>query len=270
MKLSTLILCALALLLAGCKTTEVKRPDRNTDSEAIRWQMIPAGDKPIPVKYFPSKNSGKSPSIFILHGTNGPDARGEHWAKFFNERGYNALIVDFKKGRFTGPADRLNVLPQPLIDYSLEWLTKQPEVNSKDISWMGLSYGAATGLMQEQNRWSSFILFYPGCWSFTKNQTPKPPRYWAYHAERPRVKPTLIVWGTEDGYLEGEYCPRMIELMSGSFEAFPIEGAHHGFDGELSLRFADGASPNGYSSLRPSKAARELAEKKIEEFLKIR
>ena len=262
--------CTLAFILAGCKTMGVKDLDRTLAADSIDWQMIPAGDKPIPAKYFPSKKSGKSPSIFILHGTNGPDARGEYWAKFFNERGYNALIVDFKKGRFTGPLDRLNVLPQPLVDYSVEWLIKQPEVDSKNISWMGFSYGAATGLMREQDRWSSFILFYPGCWSFTKDQTPKPPRYWAYHAERPRLKPTLIVWGTYDGYGEGEFCPKMVELMSGAVETLSIEGAHHGFDGEISINFSDGASPTGYSSLRPSKAAREIAGKRIEEFLKIR
>lgn len=253
--------------IVGCATTEDN--SQLGESSSVKWISIYAGDKPMPVKFHPSAKSGKSPTVFILHGTNGPDARGEHWAKFFNKSGYNALQVDFKTGRFSGASDRLNVIPSSLIDHALAWLLKQPTVDENSLVWMGMSYGGSVGMTLEQSRWSAFILFYPGCWNHTKTQSPKPPHYWAYHAEKPRTKPTLIVWGTADEYEEGKYCPEMVKLMSGPVETLALDGAHHGFDGNISVRFTDYVSPSGRSSLQPNTKARAIVESKISEFLKL-
>jgi dienelactone hydrolase len=237
------------------------------DSE--KWITIPVGDRGLPIKFTPSTNEGKSPTIFLVHGTNGPDARTEHWSKFFNQRGYNALIVDFKTGRYTGPEDRKNLVAWPLIDRAYTWLLNQPSVDPENIVWMGMSLGAGLGLVQEQKPWSAFIILYPVCWIYTKTLDPKPPVYYAYHVERPRTKPTLIAYGKKDEYEEAKYCPEMIKLMSGTFEVFALDNAYHGFDGNISISsFRDGASPSGFSSLRPNREARTLMENKIIEFLK--
>ncbi len=233
------------------------------------WINIAAGDSSMPVKFLRSTKEGKSPTVFLVHGTNGPDARTDYWARFFNVRGYNALIVDFKTGRFTGPDDRMNLFPYPLIEHARTWLHQQPTVDSENVVWMGFSLGGALGIITEQHPWTAFVLFYPSCWNFTKTENPKPPRYWAFHAERPRVKPTLLVYGKEDEYQEGKYCPEMPKLMSGSIDVLPLDHAHHGFDGNLTSSFRDGASPSGFTSVRPNPAARALAEKKIIDFLRL-
>ena len=263
-------LVSLVFALVGCETL----PTANSDSGAAAiasaaWFSIPTPDRPLPLKFLRAKEEGKSPAVFLMHGTNGPDVRTDHWAKYFNERGYNALIVDFKTGRYTGPQDRDNLYPYPLIDRAQAWLAQQPSVDPNNVVWMGFSLGGALGMITEQQPWSSFVLFYPGCWNFTKTQQPKPPRYWAYHAEKPRDKPTLVVWGKDDEYDEGKYCPEMLKLMSGPVDSLAIENAHHGFDGNITVSFKDSASPTGSSSLRPNQAARKAAEDKVANFLKL-
>jgi dienelactone hydrolase len=269
-KLIPLLLCAV-FLLSGCQTIpQVDSAEDQAKGVATgSWINIAAGDRGMPVKFLRSPKEGKSPTVFLMHGTNGPDARTEHWAKFFNQRGYNALIVDYKTGRFTGPEDRKNLVAYPLIQHARNWLLQQPTVDSERIVWMGLSLGAGLGLTQSQNEWSAFILMYPGCWNFTKTQSPKPIVYWAYHAEVPRSKPTLLVYGKDDEYEEGKYCPEMLKLMSGSVDVLAIDGAHHAFDGNVTASFRDPASPSGFSSLRPNQKARAAAEQKIIEFLNL-
>lgn len=259
-----------AFAITGCQSIPTAKSSEGVNAiNSFSWFSIPAPDRPIPLKFLRSKADGKSPTVFLVHGTNGPDARQEHWARYFNDRGYNALIVDFKTGRFTGPQDRANLYPYPLIDRAHAWLIQQPSVDPSNVVWMGFSLGSALGLMTEQGPWSSFVLFYPSCWSFTKTQQPKPPRYWAYHAEKPREKPTLIVWGKADEYGEGMYCPEMLKLMSGPVDSLAIENAHHGFDGNISASFNDSSSPTGSASLRPDATARRAAEIKVGNFLKI-
>lgn len=263
-------LVSLVFALVGCETVPVANSDSGAAAIAsAAWFSIPTPDRPLPLKFLRAKGEGKSPAVFLMHGTNGPDARTEHWAKYFNERGYNALIVDFKTGRYTGPQDRDNLYPYPLIERAQAWLAQQPSVDPNNVVWMGFSLGAALGMITEQQPWSSFVLFYPGCWNFTKTQQPKPPRYWAFHAEKPRDKPTLVVWGKDDEYGEGKYCPEMLKLMSGPVESLAIDNAHHGFDGNITASFKDSASPTGSSSLRPNQAARKAAEDKVADFLKL-
>lgn len=270
MKIIAALLLA-TMLLYGCRTLP-QAEDVATQAKGIasgNWITIPAGDSGLPVKFLPSTKAGRSPAIFLVHGTNGPDARMDHWAKFFNQRGYNALIVDFKTGRFTGPGDIRNLYPYPLIEYARNWLLQQPTVDPNNVVWMGTSFGGALGIITEQQPWSAFVLFYPSCWNLTKTENPKPPNYWAFHAERPRVKPTLLVLGKDDEYQERKYCPEMLKLISGPIDVLALEQAHHGFDGTLTASFSDIGSPSGYTSVKPNHNARVLAEKKIIEFLRL-
>ncbi len=256
--------------LAACKTLPHGEEDKSASrTDAGAWFSIPAPDKPIPLKFFPSSAPGQSPSVFLVHGSNGPDIRQDHWARFFNEQGYNALIIDLKTGRFSGPEDRARLYPFPLIERAHAWLVQQATVDPQRIIWMGFSLGATLGMMTEQPPWSGFILFYPGCWSFTKTQQPKPPQYLAFHAERPRIRPTLVLWGKSDAYEENRYCPEMIKLMSGPVETLAIDQAHHGFDGNLTISFRDPPSPSGMASLMPNPEARRTAEDKVREFLRL-
>ena len=262
----------IATILAAACQTMLPVDDKASQAKGVAtgsWINIAAGDRGMPVKFLRSSKDGQSPTVFLVHGTNGPDARTEHWARFFNQRGYNAIIVDFKTGRYSGPDDRSNLFPYPLIEHARTWLHQQPSVDPDNVIWMGMSLGGALGIITEQQPWSAFVLLYPSCWNFTKTDYPKPPRYWAFHAERPRTKPTLLIYGKEDEYQEDKYCTEMVKLMSGPIDVLAIDGAHHGFDGVQTASFRDSSSPSGYASVRPNSSARALAEQKIIEFLKL-
>ena len=114
-------------------------------SFAQSWINLEYGDRPIPIKFVTAPGEGKKPTVLLVHGTGGPDGRGEMWARFFSERGINTLLVDFKKGRFTGPNDRHIPFYPSLIEKTHQWLKVQPSVDATKITYMGLSLGAFLG-----------------------------------------------------------------------------------------------------------------------------
>jgi len=230
-------------------------------SFAQSWINLEHGDRPIPIKFVTAPGEGKKPTVLLVHGTGGPDGRGEMWARFFSERGINTLLVDFKKGRFTGPSDRHVPFYPSLIEKTHQWLKVQPGVDATKITYMGLSLGAFLGFrLDSTTEFSKYILFYPGCYNLDRIGN-------SYLVEKERVNPTLLVWGTNDAYEEGTYCPKIIQKMKGSFDWLALDRAGHGFDGTRSVTFADHASPSGRASLEPNAEATEIAKRKIMEFI---
>ena len=229
-------------------------------SFAQSWINLEHGDRPIPIKFVTAPGEGKKPTVLLVHGTGGPDGRGEMWARFFSEQGINTLLVDFKKGRFTGPSDRHVPFYPSLIEKTHQWLKVQPGVDATKITYMGLSLGAFLGFrLDSTTEFSKYILFYPGCWNLLK------PGY-SYMIEKERINPTLIIWGKTDSYGEGQFCPQVLDKMKGQISQFAIDNTGHGFDGDRSVSFNDQASPTGRGSLEPNQRSVELAKQKVLEF----
>jgi len=224
------------------------------------WTSIEYFDKPIPIKFFKSEKSGKNPTVLIVHGTYGVSNREENWAKFFHKNSYNALIVDFQKGRFTGPHDRRRVNFEALVTWIHQWLKDHPEVDSNNITYMGLSLGGLLGFyLDDTSTFKNYILFYPGCFDLLKREN---------LVVKERINPTLLIWGESDTYEEGTYCPRVVNQMKGKFISHSIPNAGHGFDGDrVVFSFSDPASPSGRASLEPNSNALNISRQKVLEFL---
>lgn len=234
-----------------------------TGATAQSWQNLPYGDKPIPIKFFKAESSGKSPAVLLVHGTGGPSNREENWAKFLSSNGVSVLVVDFKTGRFSGDRDRHIPFYPSLIERTHNWLKEQANVDQGQITYMGLSLGGFLGFRQDSTTdFARYIMFYPGCHNLNRVGN-------SYMVEKERINPTLLVWGTDDSYEEGTFCPQVVKKMSGNFEWLAIQGAGHGFDGDrVVVSFGDIASPSGRASLSPNTSATNIARSKVLQFIK--
>jgi dienelactone hydrolase len=197
-----------------------------------------------------------------VHGTLGVSNREENWAKFFHKNSYNVLIVDLKTGRFTGPQDRHRVNYEALVTWTHQWLKDHPDVDPNNITYMGLSLGGFLGFyLDDTAAFKNYILFYPGCWHLLNRRESL--------VVKERINPTILVWGTDDSYEEGTFCPQVVKKMSGNFEWLAIQGAGHGFDGDrVVVSFEDIASPSGRASLSPNTSATNIARSKVLQFIK--
>lgn len=227
------------------------------------WQNITYSDKPIPVKFVKANKEGKQPTIILVHGTAGPDYRENEWAQFLSSNGYHVVIADFKSGRFSGPHDRHRPFYPALIEKVQLWVKDQPVVDQNNIIYMGFSLGGFLGFrLDSTSDFSKYILVYPGCWNLLK------PGY-SYMIEKERINPTLVIWGKTDTYQEGQYCPQVIDKMTGQVSWLAIDNAGHGFDSNISTSFSDHASPTGRASLEPSSSAVKISRQKVLEFLQL-
>ena len=224
------------------------------------WQYISYGDKPIPVKFVKTNKDSKQPTVLLVHGTAGPGFREEEWARFISNNGYNAVIADFKTGRFSGPHDRHKPFYPSLIEKVQEWIKEQPNVDKNNIIYMGFSLGGFLGFrLDSTTDFSKYVLLYPGCWNLLK------PGY-SYMVEKERTNPTLIIWGKTDSYEEGQFCPQVLDKMKGQVSQFAIDNTGHGFDSDRYSSFHDQASPSGRGSLEPNQQSVVLARQKVLEF----
>lgn len=235
----------------------------STNTFAQSWDKIEYFDKPIPVKFYKTKNSGKQPTVLLIHGTAGVASREENWAKFLSENNYNVAVVDFKTGRFSGPSDRGRVNYEALISFIYLWLKDHPNVDQNNIIYMGLSLGGFLGFyLDRTDLFNRYILFYPGCYHLINKREGL--------IIKERINPTLLIWGTSDSYGEGTYCPQVVNKMVGKVFSHSIPNAGHGFDGDSYIgSFLDSASPTGRASLEPNKDALNFSRQKVLEFLQL-
>lgn len=233
----------------------------SNSSFSQEWVNIEYGDKPIPVKFFKTSSISKSPAILLVHGTAGPSYREDQWGEFLSQNGFNVLVVDFKSGRFTGPNDRHKPFYPSLIEKTHDWLKKQPNVDTRQISYMGFSLGGFLGFrLDSTTEFKNYIMFYPGCYNLNRIGN-------SYMVEKERVNPTLVVWGDLDAYGEGTYCPEIIQKMKGNFSWLSIKGAGHGFDGDKNVGFFDSASPSGFARVEPNSKATKISQVAVLQFL---
>lgn len=230
---------------------------------AQSWEQLDYFDKPIPIKFYKTKSSGKIPTVLLVHGTLGVSAREENWGQFLSKNGYNVLIVDLKTGRFTGSSDRHKVNYAALLTFVHRWMQDHPNIDENNITFMGLSLGGFLGFwLDNTGAYRNYILFYPGCYHLLQRREGL--------VLRERLSPTLLIWGTNDELGEGTYCPQVLNKMSGKVLGKSIPNAGHGFDGELYVAsFLDSASPTGRASLVPNKQATDLSRNFVLEFLQL-
>jgi dienelactone hydrolase len=127
---------------------------------------------------FPQGADGRLPAVILQHGSGGPNARDEHWAKTFNEMGIASFLVDSFSGRgltrislnraVFGPYDVI------LDAYrAFDVLANHPRIDPSRIALMGFSLGGFSSLYSSlkrfQQMWNpratfaAHIPLYAGC-----------------------------------------------------------------------------------------------------------
>jgi len=112
-----------------------------------------------------------------MHGSGGLAVSTEipPWVDWFNRHGYAALTIDSFTGRgwynvrpgtyAGGPAGSAARVADAKA--ALEYLTKNPMIDSKRVVLVGFSHGGLTVLMASLDRpilaYAGFIAFYPYC-----------------------------------------------------------------------------------------------------------
>jgi dienelactone hydrolase len=222
------IVCALALVLAGCA------------SSLAFPNATPGAPRTIPAVEVRPEGSGPFPAVVLMHGCHGVSRSTHDWAKWFSARGYVALIVDswgpraIKDGCVPGPDIPSTERFDDAVG-ALRWLHGRRYVDTRHVGIVGWSNGGVfamsviNGPSLERARQRGVVLpepgfgaavgFYPGgCYSLVKEQV---------------VRPLLILLGDADDWTAPSECGEMVAAMrargaDASLVLYP--GAVHYFD----------------------------------------
>jgi dienelactone hydrolase len=204
----------------------------------------------------------RAPAMLLLHGCGGMYARGTHagqgrlgereaWlAQQLNRLGVHVLVLDSLTARgeselctqkagtraVTQKNRRLDALG------GLQWLARQPAVDSARLGLAGWSNGGSTVLAATNGRRAEVrragvraslaMAYYPGCESDLKS---------GYEA----TAPLLLLVGDLDDWTPPGPCQALAESARGApVQLVRYAGAYHGFDGMTPLRLRRDV-PNG-------------------------
>jgi dienelactone hydrolase len=127
---------------------------------------------------FPQGPAGRLPAVILQHGSGGPNARDELWAKTFNEMGIASFVIDSFSGRgltrisFNRAAfNYLNVILDAYRSFDV--LANHPRIDPARIALMGFSLGGGSALYSSlkrfQQMWdpranfAAYIALFPPC-----------------------------------------------------------------------------------------------------------
>jgi len=111
--------------------------------------------------YVPRAGSGKFPAVVLQYGSGGNKASGYivQIGRFFADRGFVVLTIDAPRRGERAPKEKHwydlldferghDAFVQYLGDYSraVDYLESRPDVNARDICFVGISWGAITGI----------------------------------------------------------------------------------------------------------------------------
>src|SRR5262245_49265781 len=132
---------ATTLLVLGCATAR-------TGTEPLRFaNATPGAPREIPATIYRSSRGGPAPAVVLFHGCHGVSASNHDWARWLQERGYVALVVDSWAARGIADgcaADKPDVPNTERFDDAmgaLSFLQAQPGVDPSRIGAMGWSNG---------------------------------------------------------------------------------------------------------------------------------
>lgn len=220
-----------ALILSGC-ATHVSFPN-----------VSPTAPVSVPAMLYRPSGTGPFPAIVLLHGCEGITAAQRAWARWFQERGYVALVVDS-----WGPRGLTEICSKeaPEIDRfwrfddamgALFYLQSLGYVEPARIGAIGWSHGGVyamavvngpsleravkRGLTLPSPGFAAAVGIYPGgCFSLVEERV---------------VKPLLVLIGEADDWTLAAECVQMVNAMrargaDASIVTYP--GAYHHFDVE--------------------------------------
>jgi dienelactone hydrolase len=250
---------------------------------------------------FPSKTSGQTPAVVILHSNAGVIGVGDFYARALNGAGIATLELDSfsSRGVRTGGERNAPVLCDRLQDAwgALVFLARDIRINSQKIGVAGMSSGAAVAIMAGmgvrparlarnnsilplEQVFAAHFALYPGCANIMDDQqrirswiNPGRPQNWGATGNS-----IHIVSGTSDDFDFNPKtdCLRMREEfpdIANQLTVRMVEGATHAFDwptppAPAFSPFAK-AQTGGIVTMRYSASEAEIAQKEmVEYFLK--
>lgn len=222
---------------------------------ANKFQMAKKTGKPLQIFGYLSMPAmpaeGKIPAIVIAHGSGGIEKKDtEFWAPYFNKLGFATLVVD----SFTPRGVARTVEDQSLVSnaadtvdafYALRFLASDPRFDPARIGMIGFSRGGMAAnetatrtfrdnVLRDRKdlQFAFHIPLYPGCQNdlFVKNG-----------GFDKTGAPMLFLMGSKDDYTPAAMC---LEIIKGMQKEYPgiidyrvYDGAHHGFDANLGVRY---------------------------------
>ena len=265
------LICAMALAVSGCQTDmRVSDVEMLAGGETGRFRfptrdVVGFGDllthqaeyngSTIGTLSLPSDASRtkKAPVMVILHGSGGEwSGRGAAHARFLNEHGIGAFVVDTFVGRGLERSDRYMLrlskanLPDQVCDAfaALDLVSSHPYVDPQRIGVMGYSMGGISSLMAaydsvarhasfSNRRFALHVAFYAPCIVRVADI-------------KTTGAPIVGLWGEKDESTPRHDCERLVNDLrrGGSFiEDHWYPGAAHGWNSSRKMSFVRGA-PN--------------------------
>lgn len=227
-------------------------------AETVRWtspenyalsaELHPAGPK----------------AVVIIHGTGGPDVRGQIYARALNDAGITALVVDFKTGIYSTSFDRNRHQFIPMLRSAMDQLRAR---GYRDIGVMGTSLGGVITIRSKMQRAGvnarAYVALYPNCSMYLEGGQ------WPTTTQEPvSPGPIMILYGEQDDFPDRTACPQL-EARTGHWSAqYIVYGpAHHGFDRPAQpMTVPDPLSPTGWLTLKYHEAAARDAKQRIVKF----
>jgi dienelactone hydrolase len=262
------LLAALALMA----TVVSAGPGHALEPEEVTITSALASKGPFTAQLLHPQGSGPFPTIIALHGCGGLfnreddlQKRETDWADRLVGAGYAVLLPDSFTARGLRQictARERTIFPKDRADdvaAAVEWLAKQPYVDSKRLALMGWSHGAMTtlwavrsGFMVDAPQLKAAIAFYPGCREIAKLAD------W-----RPRL-PLKILIGAADDWTEPGPCRELAQREGFTIIEYP--GAYHGFDApnsKVRVRKGLGAVKSGEAHVGTDPEARAAAIEEV-------
>ena len=218
-----------AITLACALTAQAEVP--HVGSERVEFDSADSIDgKPVALFgwWFKSSRSGKQPAVIALHGCGGLysnrsggrqfTARHAAMAELLHDAGYHVLFPDSftprgKRAICTekiGSRDINSTTRRRDVLGALDWLAKQPEVDTSRIVLLGWSHGGSTVLSSVNAELSEVahhavqpraaVALYPGCSAYNKI---------AYR----NTTPLLVLMGQNDDWTPPQPCVALAQHM---------------------------------------------------------
>jgi dienelactone hydrolase len=188
---------------------------------------------------FPQGASGRLPAVMLLHGSGGPNAGHEFWAKHFNEMGVASVLLDSFSGRgLTSTSTNQALLGRfnMILDAyrALEIIGNHPRIDPARVAVMGFSRGGQAALYSSlkrfQQTWSPRVHFaahiplYASCQAVLIDDVDVTP------------VPIRLFHGTADDYVPVAPCRAYVERLRAAGRDVVLTeypDAHHGYDNPL-------------------------------------
>jgi dienelactone hydrolase len=249
----------LGLLVAGILAGGRPATAAGDEPETVRFPSADGKTSLVGYLFTPSGSTAR-PAVVLLHGRGGPystRARGVYsaatltqrhvsWGRFWESRGYAALLVDsfgprgyhrgFPRGSYaTRPAEVSEQTARPLDAYgALAYLRSRGDVLADRVGLQGWSNGAMTALVVMSDAgdaglahptpatgFRAALALYPGC----RMERVKG-RYVPY-------APLLMLVASDDDEVSPKVCVALAALSRAAgapLDVVVYEGAEHGFD----------------------------------------